>query len=360
MAFKGDLKSVPLGDLLQTLYQNGRSGRLELQGPDESRSIYCCPDGITIPQPEVERPRRFGDIIVAAGLVDRKTLEDLCSAMPPGRKIGEAILEAGLITQDLVDRVLRIQIEEEIYSLFDITEGAFEFFDESETDILRPELPLFSVEGVALEAARRQDEWNYIKQYIPDVNTVFFRKSESVGQVDPDGTVVLERINGQRTVRQIADNLLVSSFEVAKIMARLVEQGLVRPAEKQEMLVLAQDLLDQDEIEHAGTILKKLRPQPELPVARRERREHPGRPLLQGGRHPHGHEHPPRQGAPGQGHEHGGQQPVLFKAGPPHRTRGRTYPQRADRDLRGIRRPCGAYPAPENSGSHLCQSGQLR
>jgi len=95
---------------------------------------------------------------------------------------------------------------------------------------------------------------------ITDINTVYFKTSEQYQGDDPDCQTVLDRIDGRRSLFFIADSLLASPFEISKIIHTLLKNGNIRPANKEELLNLAQDLLQQDEIEHAGMILKKLRP----------------------------------------------------------------------------------------------------
>lgn len=267
MAFKGDLESVPLGDLLQTLHQNGKEGTLVLDCPDCKKSIYCNQDGITLPDPEISKPRRFGDIVVSAGLADRATIEEVAEGLQAGQRLGQALVDGGYIDQALVERILALQIEEEIYGLFELTEGEFEFFDEEEKEgdeesegKAKSDLPLFRVEGVALEAARRQDEWNHIRKLVGDLYMVFIQVPGPLVDDDPQTAAVMERVNGKRTIRNIADSLFISPFEAAKTLAQLAQDQRIRPASKQELLNLAQDLIDEDEIESAGIILKKLRP----------------------------------------------------------------------------------------------------
>lgn len=267
MAFKGDLESVPLGDLLQTLHQNGKEGTLVLDCPDCKKSVYCNQNGITLPDPEIAKPRRFGDIVVSAGLVDRATIEEVAESLQPGQRLGQALMDGGYIDQGLVDRILTIQIEEEIYGLFDLTEGEFEFFEDEEKEgdeesegKPKSDLPLFRVEGVALEAARRQDEWNHIRKLVGDLHMVFVQVPGPLADDDPQTAAIMERVNGKRTIRNIADSLFISPFEAAKTLSQLAQDQRIRPASKQELLNLAQDLIDEDEIESAGIILKKLRP----------------------------------------------------------------------------------------------------
>lgn len=262
MSFKGDLHSVPLGDVLQTLFQNEKKGRLELDCPEFKKSIYCSPQGITLLEPEILKRRRFGDIVVTAGLAERTRIEECLKGLNGEKPIGQVLLENNIIDEETIERIMRIQVEEELFGLFDISRGAFEFFEE-ESDlptIQKHKLPLFQLEGVVFEAARRMDEWSYIRKYIPDLDTIFIliHGTEISGTEIEVG--ILGQVDGRQSVRDISDCLLASPFDVAKLMATLVEQKKIRISDKLEQLNLAQDLIDEGEISRAGTILKKLRP----------------------------------------------------------------------------------------------------
>ena len=131
--------------------------------------------------PEILKKRRFGDIVVSAGFTDRETLERIAGTMEEGKMLGQTLVEAGLLNEDAVKSIISIQVEEEIFSLFDLAAGEFEFYEEE--DGAPPKntgsLPLFQVEGLVLEAARWQDEWTYIRKQVGDLNAVFFQNPDA-------------------------------------------------------------------------------------------------------------------------------------------------------------------------------------
>ncbi|MFH2002889.1 MAG: DUF4388 domain-containing protein, partial [Planctomycetota bacterium] len=262
MSFKGDLHSVPLGDVLQTLFQNGKKGRLVLDCPEFQKSIYCCPTGITLLEAEILTRRRFGDIVVTAGLVERARVEECLKDACQKKPIGQILRDNNIIDDDTIDRIMRIQVEEELFYLFDLSRGKFEFFENEDDSMIVEEhnLPMFQVEGVVFEAARRMDEWTNIRAFIPDLDTIFVLIHGTEIQGTEAEVRILEQVDGRHSVRDISDCLLASPFEVAKIMASLVESKKVRMADKLELLNLAQDLIDEGEISRAGITLKKLRP----------------------------------------------------------------------------------------------------
>lgn len=262
MAFKGDLQSVALGDVLQMLFQGHKEGVLKLNGLDYQKSVYCCPSGVTLLDPEILDPKRFRDIIVSAGLADRETVEGIGSNLASDSLIGNAFVNAGIIDEESEGRLIKVRVEEEIFGLFEMTSGEFEFFDDRAAKRQAEEsgLPMFEVVGLVLEAARRIDEWRYLRNRISDLDAVFLKTDSADSEESPEALEILAFIDGRRTVRNIADSLMTSYLHVAKTMAGLVERDKIRCSEPKELLTLVRELVNTGASDQAKAVLKNLKP----------------------------------------------------------------------------------------------------
>jgi tetratricopeptide (TPR) repeat protein len=263
MAFKGDLKNVQLADLFQTLAQNRQEGVLTLSSRGRSHRVHFSKEGVTLLDPAVSGRRRLGEILISAGLV---TESDITAALRDQAKtkkfLGEVLVERGQVNQEQLDNILSMQVEEEIYELFRIEGGLFEFSEGSpdaspDRTVAHPR-PL-PVDHVILEAARRLDEWGQIQQQIPSLDDVY------VAQVDPSAVAedeechpVLLRLDGRHDVRDVADALLASPFTIAKILARLVESGAARACRPDELYASAQLLIGAGSKQRALKLLHRL------------------------------------------------------------------------------------------------------
>src|SRR5690606_21216856 len=88
------------------------------------------------------------------------------------KKLGEILVEEGFCEQDDIDRLLRQQIEEELYDLFLWRKAEFEFMaDQMPDDMIResPQLTRLSINtnSLIMEALRRLDEWSLIQDAVP-------------------------------------------------------------------------------------------------------------------------------------------------------------------------------------------------
>ncbi len=263
MAFKGDLRNVQLADLFQTLAQNRQEGVLTVTSPNGSQRIVLSKEGVTLLDPTVLGRRRLGEILVFAELL---TEEDLAGALREQARtkkfLGQVLVATGKVTQESLDRILTIQVDEEIYELFRGQGGTFEFADCDVPSLLRRNshrLRPLAVEHVVFEAARRLDEWAEIERVIPSIDGLYLAACtpDSVGD-DAIARTILTKLDGRHTVRDVADTMLDSPFQIAKVLARLVEEGRARAATREELHVTARELLTEGQKTRAQRLLHRL------------------------------------------------------------------------------------------------------
>ncbi|MCI0340244.1 MAG: DUF4388 domain-containing protein [Planctomycetales bacterium] len=245
MGLKGDLDSISLADIFQTLSMTGQEGTLVVRGSDQVKYIHFTRDGVSLLTSGEKKMGRLGDMLVGLGKISP---DDLRSALTrqkeTGGLIGETLTELGLVTPKDIENAVRIQIEEEIYDLFSWTNANFEFnegaapenfFAEADQPVTRL---TFNVNSLIMEAARRIDEWDAIEQQIASTKEIFVLDSPRSleGEWSPQERLVLEALDGERNVDEVIDTTHVPKFEVCKFLARLVEEGRVKRAPIEHLL----------------------------------------------------------------------------------------------------------------------------
>ena len=117
--------------------------------------------------------------------------------------------------------------EEAIYALAIWSSGDFQFTPNQETD----ENTIHkSNTSLLMEAARRLDEWKVLSKKIPGVDSVpMLRERESPETVtlSPQEWNLVGKIDGQRSIEEIARLNRTSPFDVAKTLYGLVAADLV-------------------------------------------------------------------------------------------------------------------------------------
>lgn len=233
MAIKGSLREASLADVVQLIYLGRRSGCLSVASDLNFGSIWFD-DGWIVFASMLTRSDRLGERLVAAGRLTQAQLDQAVAAQAavPGQRLGAVLVGLSLLSREELDRELRRQVEETVYTLFTWDSGTFSFEagvspDEGEATVrLNPE-------GLLLEGARRVDEWSVIAKKVPSLDAVFARE----GTPRPDGEdaalVEIEQrivplVDGQRTARDIVDATGLSEFEVSRALYGLLSAGWIR------------------------------------------------------------------------------------------------------------------------------------
>ncbi len=175
MAFQGSLAELHLPDIIQLVSVSGKSGVFHL----------------------VDRSQH-GEIWLADGRIVHAQLDDLVG-------------------------------EEAVYALAIWRSGEFRFEPGSPP-------PQQSIQksntNLLMEAARRLDEWRVLAKKIPSVEMIpeFVVQENREGQINLNTMewLVLSKIDGQRSIRQIAAAAGMGVFDTAKLLYGLVATGLIR------------------------------------------------------------------------------------------------------------------------------------
>ena len=241
MAIKGSLKEASLADVCQLLALGQKTGCLSVTDRARFGQIFFDAGRITFAR-IINRRDRLGDLLIRDGLLDHPRLQDILGeqARQPDRRLGEFLIERGLITREQLEHYIRLQIEEALYYLFTWSHGSFYFeVDQSpeETDFLVSINP----ESVLLEGARRVDEWSLIEKKIPSLDLIFTvdraHLTSSAVDLTPEQERILPLLDGTMTVQQIIDQTGLGEFEAGQALFGLVQAGFAhrvgrRTAEK--------------------------------------------------------------------------------------------------------------------------------
>jgi len=129
--------------------------------------------------------------------------------------------------------------EEAIYALAIWSSGDFQFTPAEEADTVSIEK---SNTSLLMEAARRLDEWKVLSRKIPGVDYVpvlLARSSEPVTLSPPEWNMII-KIDGKKTIEELAGTIGLSSFEASKVLYGLITASLI-------------EMRSRDSIRHAST-----------------------------------------------------------------------------------------------------------
>ncbi len=234
MAIKGSLKEASLPDVLQLLTMGGKTGCLSVTNGQSFGYIYFQ-EGRIIFASLLNRRDRLGDIFVRDKVITRGQLEDALeeqSRTRDGRRVGEILIDGGLIDQETLERYVKHQIREAVLHLFRWNHGTF-YFEPAKDPEREKILVSIDPESLVLEGARRVDEWSQISQKVQSLDDVFSLdpdRSSSLSSLDlaHEQERILPYLDGEHSGWDIVDETAMGDFDVGKALFGLISAGLVR------------------------------------------------------------------------------------------------------------------------------------
>jgi hypothetical protein len=143
---------------------------------------------------------------------------------------GEIFLNEGKIVHAQLDEVSG---EEAVYALAIWSQGDFRFEPGEATGVRSISK---SNTNLLMEAARRLDEWRVLSKKIPSVDLVpeFSVLDNREGQINLNTSewLILSKIDGQHSIKGIAQSCGLSPFDISKILYGLIGNGLIRLKER--------------------------------------------------------------------------------------------------------------------------------
>ena len=249
MALHGSLQTMSVPDLLQFLAVGRKTGLLNFTHGKVVKGIYF-EEGVIVGSSTNDPREYFGQMLIHYGKI---TEEQLQAAMeeqrtdvqspegkrmqgsaenhqqPERRRLGQVLVDSGVLTKAEVVEVLEIRTLDIIYDLFIWKAGTFEF---TAAGPLPPDFTRVRVEPnrVIMEGVYRSDEMARYKTLIPSDRTLMelgagWTSSIGLGKNTRQLLYFLEK---RMSVAEISYNLHSSTFEVYGQLYELVQKGLAR------------------------------------------------------------------------------------------------------------------------------------
>lgn len=237
MPIQGPLRELGIHDVFQLLDLSRKTGRLRVSSAlrDNEGTVYFR-GGRVVSATIRSNPHPLGAVLLRAGRITEQELaqaREAQQASPSPLRLGEALVDEGIISRRDLERFIRRQVETVIFELLSWQEGFFSFVETDEGTDAAEGLTSIPTESLLMEGARRLDEWTQIQQRVPHLGVV--PVLAEVGDAQPAPVLdllpneweVLAIIDGLRDVRTLASTLGRSEFEVAKIVFGLLTTGVL-------------------------------------------------------------------------------------------------------------------------------------
>ncbi len=242
MALQGTLKDFSITEIIQLIGQQLKTGILKIRRGKNLAEIYFV-DGMIVHVYANYRGKKdlIGEILVKAQLITEEQLERVLKIQKETLKyLGEILVELKLLTKEDVLKVISTQIYETIYDLFWWEDGIFNF-DLKLVESYKKIPFALSTEQVLLNILRMVDEWSEIEKKIFSPHLVFKKvlpiepkTSEAIPQptylkekLTSEQELIFNLVDGTRTVQEIIDRSLLGKFNASEILVNLLEMGMI-------------------------------------------------------------------------------------------------------------------------------------
>jgi hypothetical protein len=245
MALQGNLKDFSITEIVQLIGQQLKTGVLKVRrGRDRVELSFV--DGMIVHVYSSYRGKKdlIGEIFVKAQLITQEQLDRVLRIQKETFKyLGEILVELQLLTKEDVFKVVSNQVYETIYDLFWWEEGEFNF-DLKMVESYKKIPFALSTEQVLLNILRMVDEWSEIEKKIFSPHLVF-RKGQGAGEkageslpmahafqegLTSEQELLYNLADGNRTVQEIVARSLLGKFNASEILVDLLDAGLVEIA----------------------------------------------------------------------------------------------------------------------------------
>jgi CheY-like chemotaxis protein len=241
-ALGGDLRIVALSDVLTLLADEGQTGLLAVSLDNARLRIYLRKGLVDFATAEgIPEEFLLGRFLEKTGALDSDTLVAALEArqsLPPAEGetslFGAFLVQRGLVTGSDLARAIALQTSALVFEGLRWGAGRFAFEPRTELPRAADQAALaLQVPSLLLEGFRRVDEWRLIEREMGDFDQVFVREEERLarlgrGRLAREEQVVLELVDGRRSVRDLLDRSALGAFDTTKMLYRLLKLRLIR------------------------------------------------------------------------------------------------------------------------------------
>jgi CheY-like chemotaxis protein len=235
---EGDLATTAFPKLLHDLYALQLTGLLHINHADRKKAIYFKSGYPIFVRSNLVR-ECLGNVLCSKNLIsERECEESLRTVRETGKLQGSVLVEMGLLKDEQLSEVLRVQATEKLLEIFTWQEGTFHFtpavnFKKTVTQIdLSPaNIIIQGIRNSYNEAKVDQLLKPHLKSYPALSENPHFR-FQDVELIQREAKILAE-CNGRATCEHILDRYPLSRFENKRLLASLFLINLIEAHKEQ-------------------------------------------------------------------------------------------------------------------------------
>lgn len=230
-AFAGSASAISSGDIIQLITQSNKTGMLDLSEENKRAAVYLK-DGFVSFARLWGGSEEFllGRYLLKEELVTKDTLERITSQKGIKTLLGERLIKTGLISREELTTVLEKQTTEIVYEILRWDNAMYTFHPDIISPAAEASKLKISADELLMEGFRRIDEWRLIEKKILDFNMVVTKTgmaSEMSEGLSSQEALVLDFVDGNRTISDIIRTTKMASFDICKIIYQLISMKIL-------------------------------------------------------------------------------------------------------------------------------------
>ena len=271
MGFAGNLRTLSLGEVFQTIGRIQGTGVLRLTAEVGGRDVVFDNGTIIgVAFRAGERKQALLKRLILQGKLDAHSAASLSSTGSESQVV-KAVIDQGWVTTEDVNAAYEQQAREELESLASWEYADFIFEDAVPDQPLAMklvaryrEMPInIDMSHLLIESARRSDEWLQLHHRIPDENAIFAPAPNAHAALqryasEYPASAVAPLIDGVRTVAQVCAESVSSRLDVYAIIVQMLDQRLVLALEPQQIQDTADQLVGTLDFSRASALYRLL------------------------------------------------------------------------------------------------------
>ncbi len=241
---RGQLRELPLPDILQHLRLSGATGVLSVVSGGARKALYLKKGRVLFASSNLPNDR-LGEILIREGKITVDEYEASIRAITKGKRQGKVLVEMGALSPKDLWEGVQAQVREIVFSIFLWDEGQFHFEESTLPDNERITVDL-DILTLILEGVRRVDANGAVQSHYAE-GMLLLERGEAVppGLLEPYESHVLGLVDGERTVLEISHDSEIGDNETLKVLYALLCSGLVKVKGK-KIRALDQDFVPED------------------------------------------------------------------------------------------------------------------
>jgi hypothetical protein len=229
---KGDLSATPLSDVLTDLAAQAATGCLHIDDDSGDEALVYLKNGLVYSAYVPGRRPQLGARLISSGALAPEALAEALDAQATelqGWRLGELLVHLGYVERPVVEAFVLEQLRESCFDLSRWTTGRYRFRKNEKT---REDVGSHAaVADLLAEVVRRRGEWEVISGVVHGPSAIPVLSAGGLGAaemtLDQDQWALLCKVDGERTIAQLARDCGFTTFEAGQIVYTLVGAGLL-------------------------------------------------------------------------------------------------------------------------------------